>query len=98
MKIYIDWDRAEWYTEEEQFFEGLVEDGNLKTYSDFLADEYADCLDELLDLSEKEKEELYEKYKIDLKLEFEEKVKYNQLNYTVLNVETKDIVAIKEIL
>ena len=98
MKIYIDWDRAEWYTEEEQFFEELVEDGSLKTYSDFLADEYADCLDELLDLSEKEKEELYEKYKMDLKLEFEDKVKYGRLNYTVLNVETKDIVAIKEIL
>lgn len=98
MKIYIEWDRAEWYTDEEQFFNELVEDGELKTYSEFLAEEYADCLDELLDLSEEEKKELYEKYEMDLKLEFEDKVKYGQLNYTVLNVETKDELTVNQVL
>lgn len=99
MKIYIDWDRAEWHnTEEGEFFKALVEDGDLKTYSEFLAEVYADCYDELLDLSEEEKSDLYERYEMDLKLEFEEKVKYGSLNYTVLNVETKDMVTIKEIL
>lgn len=98
MKIYINWDTAEWHTEEGEFFKALVEEGDLKTYSDFLADEYEGCYDELLDLSEEEKSNLYERYEMYLKLEFEEKVKYGRLNYTVLNVETKDMVTIKEIL
>ena len=71
MKIYIDWDRMEWHTDEKQLFENLVECGELSSYSDFLADEYADCLEELLKLSEKEKVEVYEQYKMDLKSEFE---------------------------
>ena len=71
MKIYINWDRLEWSTDEKQLFKDLVECGELHNYSDFLANEYADCLDELLDLSEEEKIELYEKYEMDLKSEFE---------------------------
>ena len=48
MKIYIDWDRMEWHTNEKQLFKNLVESGELHSYSDFLADEYEDCLEELL--------------------------------------------------
>lgn len=98
MKIYIDWDRMEWHTDEKQLFENLVECGELSSYSDFLADEYADCLEELLKLSEKEKVEVYEQYKMDLKSEFEYKVQNGILNYTVLNIETNDNITVKEIL
>lgn len=98
MKIYINWNDAEWCTDEKRVFEELVECNELKTYSDFLADEYADCLDDLLKLSEEEKKELYEKYEMDLKLEFEERVKYGNLNYTVLDIEKSDNITIKEIL
>lgn len=98
MKIYIDWNGETWDTEEEKILKELADSGELSTYSDFLADEYADRYDELLNLSEKEKSDLYERYEMSLKLEFEEKVKRGQLNYTVLDIETKDIIEVKEIL
>ena len=98
MKIYIDWDNAEWNIDEDILFEQLVESGALQTYSDFLADEYEDRYDELLNLSEEEKSDLHERYEMDLKLEFENKVKWGQLNYTVLNIETKDNIEVKQVL
>ena len=59
MKICIDWDRMEWYTDEKQLMNNLVQNGELQSYSDFLALQYEDCLEELLKLSEKEKVEVY---------------------------------------
>ena len=97
MKIYIDWDEQQWYTDEDQFFDGLVANGDLKTYSDFLVDEYDGRFDELLDLTEREKTNLHERYRMDLTSEFEDKVKFCKLNCTVLYIE-KDNVIIKEIL
>ena len=98
MKIYIDWDRMEWYTDEKQVMNNLVQEGELQSYSDFLAIQYEDCLEELLKLSEKEKVEVYEQYQTDLKLEFEDRIKYDQLHYTVLNVDTNDNITVTEIL
>ena len=98
MKIYIDWDRMEWHTDEKQLINNLVQEGELQSYSDFLALQYEDCLEELLKLSEKEKSEVYEQYQTDLKLEFEDRVKYNQLHYTVLNIDTNDNITVSEIL
>lgn len=97
MKIYIDWDRMEWHTDEKQLINNLVQEGELQSYSDFLANVYADCLEELLKLSEKEKIEVYEEYQTDLKLKFEYKIKYNQLNYTILNIDTNDNIEVTEI-
>lgn len=97
MKIYIDWDRMEWHTDEKQLINNLVQEGELQSYSDFLASVYADCLEELLKLSEKEKIEVYEQYQTDLKLEFEDKIKYNQLNYTILNIDINDNIEVTEI-
>lgn len=98
MKICIDWDRMEWYTDEKQLMNNLVQNGELQSYSDFLALQYEDCLEELLKLSEKEKVEVYEQYQTDLKLEFEDKIKYDQLHYTVLNIDTNDNITVEEIL
>ena len=98
MKIYIDWKRMEWYTDEQQVLMDLADHNELQSYSDFLADEYVDCLDELLNLSEEEKIDLHERYEMDLKLEFENKVRYDMLNYTVLNIKSDDIVTVNEIL
>ena len=98
MKIYIDWDRMEWHTDEKQVINNLVQEGELQSYSDFLALQYEDCLEELLKLSEKEKVEVYEQYQNDLKLEFEDKIKYDQLQYTVLNIDTNDNITVTEIL
>ena len=98
MKIYIDWDKMEWYTDEKQLMNNLVQNGELQSYSDFLALQYEDCLEELLKLSEKEKVEVYEQYQTDLKLEFEDKIKYDQLCYTVLNIDTNDNITVTEIL
>ena len=98
MKIYIDWDRMEWHTDEKQVMNNLVEEGELQSYSDFLALQYEDCLEELLKLSEKEKVEVYEQYQTNLKLEFEDKIKYDQLHYTVLNIDTNDNITVTEIL
>ena len=98
MKIYIDWDRMEWHTDEKQVMNNLVQNGELQSYSDFLALQYEDCLEELLKLSEKEKIEVYEQYQTDLKLEFEDKIKYDQLHYTVLNIDTNDNITVTEIL
>lgn len=98
MKIYIDWDRMEWHTDEKQLMNNLVQNGELQSYSDFLALQYEDCLEELLKLSEKEKVEVYEQYQTDLKLEFEDKIKYDQLHYTVLNIDTNDNITVTEIL
>ena len=98
MKIYIDWDRMEWHTDEKQVMNNLVQEGELQSYSDFLALQYEDCLEELLKLSEKEKVEVYEQYQTDLKLEFEDKIKYDQLHYTVLNIDTNDNITVTEIL
>lgn len=97
MKIYIDWDRMEWHTDEKQVMNNLVQEGELQSYSDFLALQYEDCLEELLKLSEKEKIEVYEQYQTDLKLEFEDKIKYDQLHYTVLNIDTNDNITVTEI-
>ena len=97
MKIYIDWDKMEWYTDEKQLMNDLVDEGELQSYSDFLANVYADCLEELLELSVKEKIEVYEQYQTDLKLEFEDRIKYNQLNYTILNIDTNDNIKVTEI-
>ena len=98
MKLYIDWDRMVWYTNEKQLMNNLVQNGELQSYSDFLALQYEDCLEELLKLSEKEKVEVYEQYQTDLKLEFEDKIKYDQLHYTVLNIDTNDNITVTEIL
>ena len=98
MKICIDWDRMEWYTDEKQLMNNLVQTGELQSYSDFIALQYEDCLEELLKLSEKEKVEVYEQYQTDLKLEFEDKIKYDQLHYTVLNIDTNDNITVEEIL
>ena len=98
MKIYIDWDRMEWYTDEKQVMNNLVQEGELQSYSDFLAIQYEDCLEELLKLSEKEKVKVYEQYQTDLKLEFEDKIKYDQLHYTVLNIDTNDNITVTDIL
>ena len=96
MKIYIDWKRMEWYTDEQQVLMDLADHNELQSYSDFLADEYANCLDELLNLSEEEKIDLHERYEMNLKSEFEDKVRYNMLNYTVLNINSDDIVTVNE--
>ena len=98
MKICIDWDRMEWYTDEKQLMNNLVQNGELQSYSDFLALQYEDCLEELLKLSEKEKVEVQEQYQTDLKLEFDDKIKYDQLHYTVLNIDTNDNITVEEIL
>ena len=98
MKIYIDWDRMEWHTDEKQVMNDLIQGGELQSYSDFLAIEYEDCLEELLKLSEKEKVEVYEQYQTDLKLEFEDKIKHGQLQYSVLNIDTNDNITVTEIL
>ena len=98
MKIYIDWDRMEWHTDEKQLINNLVQEGELQSYSDFLALQYEDCLEELLKLSEKEKVEVYEQYQTDLTLEFEDKIKYDQLHYTVLNIDTNDNITVTETL
>lgn len=98
MKIYIDWDRMEWHTDEKQLINNLVQEGELQSYSDFLALQYEDCLEELLKLSEKEKVEVYEQYQTDLKLEFEDRIKYDQLHFTVLNIDTNDNITVSEIL
>ena len=58
MKIYIDWDRIEWDIEEGELLKKLVKDCALESYSDFLAGEYIDRYDELLNLSEEEKSDL----------------------------------------
>ena len=97
MKIYIDWDRMEWHTDEKQVMNNLVQEGELQSYSDFLAIQYEDCLEELLKLSEKEKVEVYEQYQTDLKLEFEDKIKHGQLQYSVLNIDTNDNITVTEI-
>ena len=98
MKIYIDWDRMEWHTDEKQVMNNLVQEGELQSYSDFLAIQYEDCLEELLKLSEKEKVEVYEQYQTDLKLEFEDKIKHDRLHYTVLDIDTNDNITVSEIL
>ena len=98
MKIYIDWDRMEWYTDEKKVINNLVQEGNLQSYSDFLALQYEDRLEELLKLSEKEKVEVYEQYQTDLKFEFENKIKHDQLHYTVLNSDINDNITVTEIL
>lgn len=97
MKIYINWDKMEWYADEKQLINNLVDEGELRSYSDFLALEYEDCLEELLKLSEKEKVEVYEEYQTDLKLEFEDSIKNGKLNYTVLNIDTNDNITVTEI-
>ena len=98
MKIYIDWDRMEWHTDEKQVMNNLVQEGELQSYSDFLALQYEGCLEELLKLSEKEKVEVYEQYQTDLKLEFEDKIKHGRLQYSVLNIDTNDNITVTEIL
>lgn len=97
MKIYIDWNRMEWHTDEEQLMNNLVQEGDLQSYSDFLANEYVGRLDELLYLPEDEKIKLYEKYEKYVKSNFEYKIECNDLNYTILNIETNNDITIKEI-
>ena len=97
MKIYIDWDKMKWYTNKEQLFEDLIERGEFNSYSDFLANEYAGRLDQLLYLPEDEKIKLYEKYEKYVKSNFEYKVEHNDLNYTVLNIEANNDITIKEL-
>ena len=97
MRIYIDWEREEWWGNEAAFFENLIEDRILPTYSDYLADRFEGAIDDLLVLTEDEKIELRKDYETHLKENFEEHIKYNTLGYTVLEVEAKEGLAVKEI-
>lgn len=98
MKIYIDWDREEWFTDETVFFKDLVEKGMLPTYSNYLTDRFNGAIEDLLELTDDEKIGLRESYEKYLKEKFGEEVEYGYLTYTVLEVEAKEGFAVKEIL
>lgn len=97
MKIYIDWDRREWYADKDDIINDLVNDGRLFSFSEWLSEEYAGCLDELLELSDSQKKEVKENYEKDVEREFERSVKDGEFDgITILEINTEKDFNIKE--
>ena len=97
MKIYIDWDRREWYADKDDIINDLVNDERLFDFSEWLAEEYAGCLDELLELSDSQKKEVKENYEKDVEREFERSVKDGDFDgITILEINTEKDFNIKE--
>ena len=98
MKIYIDWDRREWYADKDDIINDLVNDERLFDFSEWLAEEYAGCLDELLELSDSQKKEVKEKYEKELEEEFERNIKNGDFDgITILEINTEKNFSIKEL-
>ena len=98
MKIYIDWDRREWYANKNSIIDDLINDNILSNFSEWLSEEYEGCLDELLELSDSQKKEVKENYEKDIEREFDENVKsgcYNEI--TILEINTEKDFSIKEL-
>ena len=98
MKIYIDWDRREWYANKNSIIDDLSNDNILSNFSEWLSEEYEGCLDELLELSDSQKKEVKENYEKDIEREFDENVKsgcYNEI--TILEINTEKDFSIKEL-
>ena len=98
MKIYIDWDKREWYANKNSIIDDLINDDRLSSFSEWLSEEYAGCLDKLLELSDSQKKEVKEDYEKDIEKEFEENVKndyYDEI--TILEINTEKDFSIKEL-
>lgn len=97
MKIYIDWDRREWFPDNEDIIDYAIDNGYLPTFSEWLELEYDGCLEDIFDLTEEEKKKIKQRYEDEIKETFEEQKKdYDFL--TVLEVEAKEGFTVKEIL
>jgi hypothetical protein len=98
MKIYINWEKREWYANKNDIIDDLINDNILSTFSEWLSEEYAGCLDELLELSDSEKKEVKEDYEKDIEREFDENVKNgNFAEITILEINTEKDFNIKEL-
>ena len=98
MKIYIDWDKRGWYANKNSIIYDLVNDERLSSFSEWLSEEYAGCLNELLELSDSQKKEVKEDYVKDIEREFDENVKngyYDEI--TILEINTEKDFNIKEL-
>ena len=98
MKIYIDWDKREWYKDKKDIIYDLINDDRLPSFSEWLSEEYAGCLDDLLELSDLQKKDVKENYEQDIEEEFKRNVKsgyYNEI--TILEINTEKDFSIKEL-
>ena len=98
MKIYIDWDKREWYENKNSIIYDLVNDDRLPSFSEWLSEEYAGYLVELLELSDSQKKEVKENYKKDIEEEFERNVKNGDFDeITIIEINTEKDFNIKEL-
>ena len=98
MKIYINWDKREWYANKNDIIDDLINDDILSNFSEWLSEEYEGCLDELLELSDSQKKEVKENYKKDIEEEFERNVKNGDFDeITILEINTEKDFNIKEL-
>lgn len=98
MKIYIDWDKREWYGNKDDIIKSLVYDDLLPSLSSWLAEEYEGCLEELLEFSESQKKEVKNNYRQDVEMEFENNIANGYCdNITILEIDTEKDYNIREI-
>ena len=86
MKIYVDWERREFYSDKQVLIEQMLEDETLTSFRNFLEVHY--YIEEVFDLNEQEKKQIKKDYEDYLERGFEEYLKNNSDYIAVLEVDS----------
>ena len=91
MKIYIDWDRRDWYADKNDIIDDLVGNGTLCSFNDWLETEFTGFFEELFELSDSQKKIVKENYRSELEEEFERIIKDGCFDgVTALEIDTEN--------
>ena len=86
MKIYVEWERREIYSDKQVLIEQMLEDETLTSFENYLEEHY--YIEEIFDLNEQEKKQIEKDYEDYLEREFETYLKNNSDYIAVLEVDS----------
>ena len=86
MKIYVEWERREFYSDKQVLKEQMIEDETLPSWSNYLEKHY--YIEEVFDLNTQQKEDIKKDYEAYLEKEFKNYLKNNSDYIAVLDVDS----------
>lgn len=86
MKIYVEWERREFYSDKQVLIEQMLEDETLPSFRKYLEEYY--YTEEIFDLNEQEKKQIKKDYENYLERELEAYLKNNSDYIAVLEVDS----------
>lgn len=86
MKIYVDWERREFYSDRRVLIEQMLEDETLASFRNYLEEHY--YIEEVFELNKQEKKQIRKDYENYLEKDFETYLKNSSDYLAVLEVDS----------